>query len=251
MSEKIIEVTQALSDGTFLSNWQFWLMLAAVNIVVTTAATCITSFYSEKGKFKAIESNFSKVITQLERTTQATKSIELSLSHQDWIEREFKLIRRIKLEEVMNGCLATRDWLGKAMIYRSDETPDADQTPLTKVLTTIELYFPEMANQADNLLQIHHKFLHKILGLQINLHNKEKELIKKRGELQALSNAPAVLRRIAIEPLKEEITSLEQDFNELKSSYSNSLHADYAKFLESLSAVKTEIRTIMRKTISS
>ena len=151
-------------------NWKIYLLMAAIWLLSFFIQKWILSYVSERGRAAGIAADFKTIIKNLEKTTDISKSIELKLSHEDWIAREYRVIRRTKLEELMLAVYATEAWSEKAItLTHHTEDFDVASSPITKVTMLALLYFPEMHDVCDKLFSLHGALIISIMDARIKL----------------------------------------------------------------------------------
>lgn len=151
------EAIKEIIDGAILKNWLFYFLVAAVSLLSGVVGSFIGSYARKRGENLATKADFDAILSQLTVTTQATEDIKTSIQHSDWLSREWKVIRRTKLEELLDSAYACEDWLdifkSKWLFHRDTEVgPD----PADKVKRLAALYFPELRLQAANLASAQH-----------------------------------------------------------------------------------------------
>lgn len=139
------ELARLIVQEELLGNVWFYLVLLTLMVVGAMFSAFIRSYGSEQGKFRSIQENFDQVKEQLAQTTFTAKTIEMALAHNDWSIREYKTLRRQKLEELMLALYETRSWLARS-ITASHESVSFEPTdsPVDKLDMLATLYFPEL-----------------------------------------------------------------------------------------------------------
>lgn len=148
----LLEAIKEVIDGAILKNWLFYFLIAAVSLLSGVAGNFIGSYARKRGENLATKADFDAILSQLTVTTKATEDIRTSIQHSDWLSREWKVIRRTKLEELLDSAYACEDWLtivkNKWLFHRDIEE---GTNPADKVKRLAALYFPELRLQAENL----------------------------------------------------------------------------------------------------
>lgn len=112
MSEELIRelAQQIVSDG-LLNNWMFWTLLLAVSFVGAVASAFVTTYIRKRGETYATKADLAELVAQLRTTTQAAEEVRIAIAHADWSSKEWKVLRRVKLEELLDAVHSTQDWL--------------------------------------------------------------------------------------------------------------------------------------------
>lgn len=133
-----------------LLNLEFYLVLLAMFAIGSAAVAYGSEYFRTRGKNYATKADFDELLGQLQKTTALTETIKLEVSHEDWRQREFKLIRRAKLEELLKAMHASSEWLHR---HRSreffGEALEIQAEPFNDVIVVATLYFPELEEISD------------------------------------------------------------------------------------------------------
>lgn len=143
-------VSDAVKNSIFL-NWQFYALLIGVGILSSILASYLEGWGKKKGEIAATKDDFIEIKRQLKETTEATKSVELSLSRSDWIQRESNSLKRAKLEELITSAFAVSSW----SFTRFHATPGSEKAALCEAFPHFEmllkLYFTNLFPQGKSL----------------------------------------------------------------------------------------------------
>lgn len=82
-----------------LSDWRFWLLLIGLVVISTALSALIHGYFSKRGEVSGTQAELKRILSQLSAQTDAVKRVETAISHDDWVQREWKTISRVKLEE--------------------------------------------------------------------------------------------------------------------------------------------------------
>jgi hypothetical protein len=126
-------------------NWKFYLIQLGIVLLAVAAVNFFSAYFKGRGASLATKADFDELLSQLRATTETTESIRRTISHEDWSIREFKMLRRSKLEELMLALYDTHHWLekkGNASLYAEPGNQSAD--PINRVKVIAGLYFPEL-----------------------------------------------------------------------------------------------------------
>jgi len=148
-------VRQAIDEivqGAILQNWLFYGLVAATSFFATVIGNVVTSYARKRGETLATKADFDEILRQLRASTKATEDIKSSVQHSDWISREWKVIRRTKLEELLDSAYAADHWLEACRNrWLFQNTSELGPDPTDKVKRICALYFPELKVQAAAL----------------------------------------------------------------------------------------------------
>jgi hypothetical protein len=171
MSEAIIrEIARQIVQEQLLQNWLFYSLLLALLLVGSVISGFITSYIRKRGETYATRADLAELVTQLRATTEAAEQVKTAIAHNDWTIKEWKTLRRIKLEELVENVYALRLWLDKersARIYggKENESPN----PVWKLELVSRLYFPELQDEIQALAHVYHEYDLTMIGIQQKL----------------------------------------------------------------------------------
>lgn len=152
---------QVIQQG-LLSNWLFYAVLFALSLVSGAIGAYLSKYFGKRGEIAATKADFDEILKQLEKTTKISEEVRSSVSHADWVAREWKTIRRIKLEELVDSAVSVKDWvmdmsLAYSNILHEHEFSDErkmenwrirfSSSPAEKPLTISMLYFSDTQTQ--------------------------------------------------------------------------------------------------------
>lgn len=141
----VAAIAQKIVEDQFLLNWKFYLIQLGIVLLAVAAANFLSAYFKGRGASLATKADFDELLRQLRATTETTESIRRTISHEDWSIREFKMLRRSKLEELMLALYDAHHWLAKernASLYAEPANETAD--PMNRVKVIAGLYFPEL-----------------------------------------------------------------------------------------------------------
>jgi hypothetical protein len=152
----IQEIAKAIVKEQFFLNWQFYLIFIFFTIIGSSIGTFLNSYFKNRGKNYATKTDFDELLKQLRTTTSVAEEIKISVSHGDWILKEWKTLRRLKLEDLISLIQEFNNEISiefQKTLYGSVDTVYNSQKLITKIRTIISLYFPELYNESVNLLK--------------------------------------------------------------------------------------------------
>jgi len=142
-----------IADQTVLANWKFYLLLFAITLVGTAAGSYLRARFTKRGEVAATKADAEEIIAHLTRTTEATKAVELALSHGDWIRREENMLKRTKLEALLVAAYSALTWTNDTTMSAMRGEPLGSMPPLNELEMLTTLYFPELASQSMTISQ--------------------------------------------------------------------------------------------------
>jgi hypothetical protein len=123
--------------------------LIAIVILANVASVFISNYFKRRAETYATKSDFDELLRQLRTTTEAAESVKSVIAKNDWAEREWRTLRRVKLEELMSAMHATTHWLDQELDGRFfDAAMPAELSPIWKIEVLPSLYFAELQTES-------------------------------------------------------------------------------------------------------
>ena len=151
-SELIREVAAAIVAEQILFNWQFYFLIAAVSLVVHVVGTAVGTYVGKRSETKAMAASLNEILRQLKATTEVAEGVRLQLAKADWMDKEWRTIRRVKLEELLATANQMVDGIPGAFSTEGDVTFAADGERLNLLCT---LYFPDLRDVVSKVYVAH------------------------------------------------------------------------------------------------
>jgi hypothetical protein len=151
MSESLIReiANEVLRDG-LAQNWWTYAVLVALVAVSGVVSAFVTTYLRKRAETFATKADFEELLLQVRASTEASESVKSAIAKSDWAEREWRTLRRTKLEELMTAMHQATHWLDKEMDARFfDEPMPTDLSPIWKVEVLSTLYFPEIQSESN------------------------------------------------------------------------------------------------------
>ena len=99
-----------------------------------------------------------EILRQITETTRATEEVRSAIAQSDWAAREWRTIRRIKLEELLLAAYALDQWLDlQRSKWLHGAEVDVDGKPMDKIKLLATLYFPDLQPEAAAIWSAHQK----------------------------------------------------------------------------------------------
>jgi hypothetical protein len=192
-AELVREIAEQIVQEQLLLNWRFYGLLAAIALVVHVLGNFVSSYARKRGETLATKSDMQEILNQLKTTTQATEEIKASVSHSDWVSREWKQVRRLKLEELMSTAYSLDKWLDQnrdKWILQREVEPEHD--PVDRVTMLGALYFPELKAEVQAVTTTHRGALSAILRASPKVRAAEADWKAKAANVDEAAKAKAV-----------------------------------------------------------
>lgn len=182
MADNLIrEIVEQILSEQILHNWKFYTLMFATTSLGSIAGSFLSSYARKRGEALATKADFHHLLTQLEATTKTAEEVKAAVQHSDWLAREWKSIRRSKLEALLEATYAARHWLDSfknRWLFSSTDEPNAD--PMDKVQQLAALYFPELSLQVTTLNAAHAVAKSWMLQVGQELHRAGQDLVQRQ-----------------------------------------------------------------------
>lgn len=153
---------QIVQQG-LLSNWRFYAILLALSLVSGAIGAYLSKYFGKRGETAATKTDFDEIIRQLAKTTEVAEQVRSAVSYADWTAREWKTIRRIKLEELVQSAINVKHWAEQQCAawrenFFSDQAENKKTRelacPAEQVAMISTLYFPSLQKESEKLYQV-------------------------------------------------------------------------------------------------
>ena len=171
MTETLIReiASEILRDG-LLKNWWTYVVLVALLAVSGAVSAFVSSYLRKRAETFATKADFDELLSQMRATTEAAESVKSVIAKIDWAEREWRTLRRIKLEELIAAMHAATHWLDKEVDARLFLEPmPSDASPIWKIEALSSLYFPEIQSEASAFDLIYAQYRSWVIDVQAEL----------------------------------------------------------------------------------
>jgi hypothetical protein len=152
MNESIVrQLATQIAYEAIISNWKFYALLLAISLLASAIGAYLKGHFTKRGEVAATKADAEAILQQLREATAATKAVELSLAHGDWIKRELNVLKRLKLEQLIVAAYSIAKWTqenGKTAMTGKEMDSKA---PVEDFLMLSQLYFPELKAKSDRV----------------------------------------------------------------------------------------------------
>jgi len=166
----------------------------AIALVVGFAAAFIGAYAKKRGESFATKADMDALVAQVKATTAVAEEVRASVSHADWVTRELKTLRRLKLEELLQAVHEVQAWQdlerGRVVFNSSN---DSGPSPLPKVERISGLYFPELQATVHQFSQKHRQMMIEILQAGQNILVARHDVVAQQNARQQFAGTWALL----------------------------------------------------------
>jgi hypothetical protein len=240
MDTLITEIANKIVNETIFMNWKFYGLL----ILITFLTTCISSFVfpylKTRGNALATKADFQSLLTQLQKTTETTETIKTAITHEDWALKEFKLLKRNKLEDLLYALFEVEDWISKCTVQQvygelKIEKPQA----FNKARLISQLYFTELGNEMSSFNNAFH-------NINILVLTAQKYALVYKHDSEAITKAlEKPVNPIVLQSLQDRMTNLHKENIEEMKRFSDDYIKEYKVFDFSVRKVEEKARELM------
>ena len=153
--ELIREVANAVFMQELLTNWHIYALMACMWLIFKFLDALIGPYVTRRAEALATKVDFENAMVQIRATTKATEAIRVQITKTDWLDKEWRTIRRVKLEELLTSANRMRDYITN---LRIDNKVDIASDSSDTLTTLCALYFPELRPEVSDLFETHKEF---------------------------------------------------------------------------------------------
>lgn len=150
----VSEITNQILKEEILLNWKLWILMFVIWLVLIAANNFISKYLERRGEALATKADFNKLLEMLEKQTETTERIKSTISYEEWSLKESKLIRRQKLEELIETSSLLADCLTKHFNHTA-KSDVLSVSPIQK-FDMLSLYFPELEAVGKEVIRKYH-----------------------------------------------------------------------------------------------
>jgi hypothetical protein len=148
-------LAEEIAKHTIIDNWPFYVALLALSFIGTTLGSYLKARMAKRGEVAATKADANAILAQLANATATAKSVELSLSRGDWIQRERNALKRTKLEALITSAFAIVSWVhSDSKAAMKGESFD-EVCPINEFVMLHTLYFPELKEKAKEVERLY------------------------------------------------------------------------------------------------
>lgn len=154
----IREIADAIVRDQLFSNWRFYAVLLGIGIIGGAVGNWIAPYVKKRAETSALKADMDEVLRQLRETTRTTEQIRVAVNQADWAHREWRTVRRVKLEELLSTAYSLDQWLTSQQDrWLHGSELKADSAPLDRLKVIAALYFPELKGEVSAVWMAHQK----------------------------------------------------------------------------------------------
>jgi hypothetical protein len=140
-----------------------------LQVALTVSAAALGAYFGEylktKGKNLATKEDFESLKGQLRENTELVENIKAEVGQRDWAAREWRNIRRAKLEEMLTKMHDSENYSDRFRNASMEGVVANERDPIGEMETLGVLYFPELKPQIDEYVRAHRQ--HSVYGAEL------------------------------------------------------------------------------------
>jgi hypothetical protein len=168
--------------------WVFWVTQGIFTVAAATIGLYVGEYFKTRGKNYATKKDFDNLQRQLSDQTHLVEAIKSEVSQRDWSLREWKTLRRIKLEELLNKsheCIIYSEKVRQYSFFaKAPEILGKD--PGDELDTIATLYFPELEKEVDAVLEPYNEMKERLYFFGVELARKSDNLDEYQKMIQRI-----------------------------------------------------------------
>lgn len=152
------EIAEAVVRDQLVQNCRFYAIISGLSVLASVAGHWLSSYLKKRGETFATKADMQEVLRQVTETTRATEEVKSTISQVDWATREWRTVRRLKLEELLGAAYSLNQWLDLQQTkWVYNEAVASDQAPMERMQLLSTLYFPELHGDVTAVWMAHQK----------------------------------------------------------------------------------------------
>lgn len=155
----IRQLGEAIFHNQLLANWEFYALIGGVTLLFHIACFLGIAYLKKRGETLATKADLKEILRQLKLTTEATEEVKSSISQTDWVTREWRTTRRLKLEELLTSAYSAEEWSSKSIDkwFEGKGGPKFSEIPIKQTMLLAALYYPELLPEVYALRMVYLK----------------------------------------------------------------------------------------------
>jgi hypothetical protein len=158
--ELIREIATQITQEQIILNWKFYLLIVSLSFLAFAAFSFLKSYFEKRGETFARKSDLDILLEELKKTTETTESIKIELEKDTWIVKEFNILRRQKLEELL---ILLYEYKQNIHLKIDEQFLGGekvkDSNTFDRATAIYKLYFKELDEEMSTLFSAHVKML--------------------------------------------------------------------------------------------
>jgi len=155
----IRDIATQIMQEQILLNWKFYLLILFLSLLASVAGPFLKSYFGKRGEALARKSDLDELLKELRKTTATTESIKTEIEKETWIIKEFNILRRQKLEELLTFLYEFKEYLYLESLEKLFDTEKVkDLSPLDRAAVLHKLYFSELDKEMNVLYTANAKY---------------------------------------------------------------------------------------------
>jgi len=125
-------------------SWPIIAIQSAILLIVAIAGAYIGEYLRGRAKNLATKADFESLLQQLEQNTRLVERVRTEVGQQDWAQREWVTLRRLKLAELLNHAHGLVRYVESREHSAMDGARNDNLYPREEIETISTLYFLEL-----------------------------------------------------------------------------------------------------------
>lgn len=144
-ADLIKQIANQVVKEQILLNWKFYMILASLYFLVYCLASFIKPYLGKRGEALAKKSDLGVLLNELRKSTELTENIKSKVDTESWILKEFNILKRQKLEELLILLYDYKMHINSDLNAKFFGGVEIDKRCPSDQATAIhKLYFPEL-----------------------------------------------------------------------------------------------------------
>jgi hypothetical protein len=206
-----------------------------------------TAYFLERGKLLAATNTLAGRLDEIRRSTEASEQVKTQIAHNDWTVKEFKTLRRTKLEQLTTASykLLLASEVDAKFKLEDEKYEITSRNSMIDVHQLSALYFAEFKLATDAVTTAHANLATWLIESRSKQRQLEAITKEEKRKLDALQNAGGVLRGVALAAQKSAHENARMEFLNAKIAYADEYPTFYGPLRNSVDELQTVSTALM------
>jgi hypothetical protein len=243
-------IARQILENRTAENMQFWFVYGALAIVLAAIVAVTTAYFLERGKLLAATNTLAGRLDEIRKSTDASERIKTSIAHNDWTVKEFKTLRRTKLEQLTTASYK----LLLASEVDAKFTLEDEKYSITSREFTIDvhqisaMYFTVFKVATDAVISAHANLATWLIESRSKQRQQDLTVKHEKGKLDTLLSVPGnMVHGLTATAQRSVYENARTELMNLKIAYANEYPQYYAPLRKSVDNLQESATALMNE----
>lgn len=249
----LANVAQQIVEGRATDNLQFWVVFFVLAALTGLVIWFVVPYLGERGKLLAMAETLDHRLKEIRQMTDVSERVKAQIAHSDWTVKEYKTLRRNKLEEL----LAATFRLMLACEYDiklQKENYDFEITSREFAVNMRQisaLYFAELRDEVEAVMTAHSALAVWVITQRGKLEEAKLHVKYRKEQLEILKAAPdSTLNGRTLIEHRAWCHEAQDTLSNLKTNYANEYEPINFNLHQAINALQARSTLLMAELIA-